>query len=137
MTADDSNSLEVLQNNCLRICLQVDKYTSRRDLYQELGICSLAKSKEDHTTKMVFLGMSDRSTRYINQLFMKVSDTHDRNTRASAHNLLSVPRSNLECCKGNIQVRGPTYYNRLSEHVRQSETVDTFKRRLKLSHEPI
>ncbi len=93
MTAEDANSLEVLQNNCLRICLKADKYTSRRDLYKESGICSLAQSREEHTAKVVYLGVSKQSTAFVNSLFMKVGDVHDLGTRASANDKIYVPKT--------------------------------------------
>ena len=91
MTVDDANTLEVLQNNCLQICLQVDKYTSRRNLYQDSGVCPLAQSRENHTSKIVFLGLAGKSTAFVNQLFQRVSDVHEVNTRSSTQNHLSIP----------------------------------------------
>ena len=44
LTQDDANSLEVLQNSCLRICLKQDRYTSRDTLYAESGVCPLSKA---------------------------------------------------------------------------------------------
>ncbi len=136
MTADDANSLEVLQNNCLRICLQTDKYTSRRNLYLDSGVCSLAENRENHTSKMVYLGLAGKSTDFVNQLFKRVSDIHDINIRASTQNHLSIPRSKLECCKGNIAIRGPTYYNKLPEDIRQSSSVEVLKHKLKQQNHP-
>ena len=51
MTVDDAQSLEVLQNNCLRICLNCDRLTSRNELYKRSGFCSLARSRENIVPK--------------------------------------------------------------------------------------
>ena len=93
MTAEDTNSLEVLQNTCLQMCLQADRYTSRKELYEESGICSLAQSCEDHTTKMVYLGLSNKSTTFVNQIFVKVFDVHDKVTRSSIQNEVFIPKT--------------------------------------------
>ena len=134
MTAEDANSLEVLQNNCLRICLQANRYTSRQELYSRAGITSLAQSREDHTAKMVYLGTKGKSTPFVNSLFNKVSEVHDRNTRSSSQNLLAVPRSKLHCCTGNIKIRGPVCFNKLPEDIRHSTSLDVFKRQQKQRH---
>ena len=108
LTQDDVHGLEVLQNTCLRICLNRDRYTSREQLYKESGICSLSKSRELHTSKLVYLGLNQESTPFINNLFSKVSEVHDIQTRSSLMSDVYVPRSKPECCKGNIRICGPT-----------------------------
>ena len=80
---------------------------------------------------MVYLGLANKSTSYVNQLFTRISDVHNRNTRSSAQNLLTVPRTRLECSKGNMKVRGPVYFNKLPEDIRQAGTVECFKNKLK------
>ncbi len=78
---------------------------------------------------MVYLGLNQESTAFINNLFSKVSEVHEIPTRSSLMKDVYVPRSKLECCKGNIKIRGPNYYNKLPESVRQSKTVKEFKNR--------
>ncbi len=131
MTHEDANSLEVLQNTCLRICLKRDRYTSHSTLYEEAGIGPLSKSREDHTSKIVYLGLNQESTTFINGLFNKVSNVHGIATRSSLLEDVYIPRSRLECCKGNIKIRGPGYYNKLPEHVRHSKTVKEFNSKVK------
>ena len=46
---------------------------------------SLCRSlcREEHTSKMVYLGLNQQSTRFINQLFSRVSDVHSRLTTSN------------------------------------------------------
>ena len=115
VTIDDTQSLEVLQNNCLRICLNCDHLTSRTELYRESGFCSLARSREEHSAKMVYLGLNNKSTTAVNKMFCKVSEMHDRTTRSNTKNEAYVPSHWLECCKGNLKIRGTNYFNKLPE----------------------
>ena len=90
---------------------------SRKSLYEEAGISSLAKSRDEHASKIVYLGLNQQSTSFINEMFSELSDFHSETTRSSLMEEVYVPRCKLECCKGNIKIRGPMCYNKLPEHV--------------------
>ena len=77
----------------------------------ESGVCSLAQNRYGHSAKMVYLGINQKSTAFVNNLFNVVSDVHDKETRASTMNQMSLPRCHLEVCKGNLKIRGPAYHN--------------------------
>ena len=80
----------------------------------------------------VYKSLEGLSPIYISEFLKPVTDSHRRSTLHSAtQDHLLVPMITSEYGKRSFAFAGPSCWNQLPDHVRQSPSVDTFKRRLK------
>ncbi len=127
------NKLQTAQNNCIRTCLACDKRTPRSELYEASNVLSLCEQRVLSTSTLVYLGMNQQSTPFVNNLFRHVTCNTPRETRSMINRELYIPRVKLKCCEQNIRHRGPVYYNKIPLNIRDSETHKSFRRKLKRS----
>ena len=80
-----ANQLQVIQNNCLRICLVRNKRSPTDELHETACLMRLDVRRKQHVTQQVYKGISDQSTPLINNMFTKVLDTHTVHTRSSVN----------------------------------------------------
>ena len=74
MSQLDTNKLQVLQNNCVRVCLKCDKTTPHTEMYNTSGIKPLHEQCKEHTALVVYKGLNQESTGYINNMFTRNMD---------------------------------------------------------------
>ncbi len=134
ISEQDKSKLQVLQNSCIRICLKCDKRTPRTTLYSESGIEPLEMQRNQNIVSLVYQGVNQESTPFINQLFSKVRYDNGRLLRSELNENLYIPKVRLETCKGNIRYKGPLLYNGIDRGIRHSKTLKNFKKRLKREH---
>ena len=128
----ESNRLQTLHNACLRVCLKCDCLTPRSELYEESNVAPLYINRIVNSCGIVYAGLNQLSSTFINCAYTKVSASHSQSTRASAEVKLAIPSHSLECCKGNILTRGAYYYNDVPAHIRTLPTLKMFKQNLKV-----
>ncbi len=131
MHKGDSDYLQRLQNMGLRTILHRDSRTAIADLHQEANIEDLADRRKQHVCQYVCKGLHKLSTPVVNSMFKERQDVSERTTRAVVRGDLEVPKCSLEIGKRSISYRGPSYYNKLDPVVRNSPTLDLFKRAMK------
>ena len=133
-SVQDKSKLQVLQNICIRICLNCEKRTPRATLYRESGIEPLEVQRCQNTACLEYQGIHQQSTPFINRLFSQVQYDTGRTLRSELKEELFVPKTRLEVCKGNIRYRGPLVYNSIDKGIRHTKTLKNFKKRLKTEH---
>ena len=131
LTTSDKGKLQVLQNTCIRISLKCDKRTPRTELYERSKIKPLDIQRKEHTAIIVYQGINQESTEFINDLFKKSHNQGLRVLRSEINEDISVPRISKEICRGNIRYRGPVVYNKVSTDIRSATSLTSFKLRLK------
>ncbi len=131
MTQTDAKKLQVLQNNCIRVCLKCDRLTPRHELYSNSGIKPLEVQRKEHTCAVVYQGLNQESTPYINKLFTRTSSTSQKVTRSTIQGAVFIPCTKLNISWSNIRVHGPRYYNDVPVDIREAKTLKSFKNRLK------
>ena len=134
LSAEDNNKLQVVQNSCLRTCLKAAIKTPRSVLYAESGIKPLATQRCENSAGIVYLGLNQLSTPFVNSLFTKVESNNSRVLRSEIRGDVLIPFVKLETVRGNTRYRGPRYYNKVGPEIRSAKTFKTFKRRLKKSN---
>ena len=107
---ETSNEIQVMQDNCLGSCLLYNKWKTRGELYARSGVLPLKKQREISTPGLVYQGLNQLSTPFINDLSTMVCN-EGRVTRSEIKGNVVIPWFRLETPKGNITVRGPPYYN--------------------------
>ncbi len=103
----------------------------RSELFAESNVVPLDVQRKLHTCEIVYSGLNDISTPFVNNAFSRVSDNSERVTRSSIRNDMYIPKYKLEITGGNIKVRGSRYYNMLPESAREKPTLKSFKNELK------
>ena len=130
----DAQKLQVLQNNCMRVCLRCDKSTSRRSLRNKTGIKALSTQRMEHTCSVVYQGLNQLSTPYITNLFSCSSSNSERVMRSTIKGTATIPGARLKVTSGNILVHGPKYYNNMPIDTREAKTLNAFKNRRSKLH---
>ena len=104
---------------------------SRQDMHLALGLEYLIDRRGAHTSTMVYRGINNMSTPFINQLFQKTIDTNPngegRITRSQTSKNVVIPRSNKVYGDKRFQVRGGVNWNALSQATKYSPSLQTFK----------
>ena len=87
----DASKLQVMQNNCVCICLQCDRLTPRETLYSATGVPNLEMQRYVSTACIVYQVLNQNSTPFLNGLFEKVTYPSERVTRLVIRENLWVP----------------------------------------------
>ena len=103
------------------------------ELHIDAKVPRLSIRRKRHTCQFVYKGRAGNSTDSINSMFTLVSEHHDRHTRSSKTDLLYIPSVSLELCKGNIRHRGAIQYNSLDPDLRNADSYEAFKKRIKVN----
>ncbi len=127
----DSQKLQMLQNQCLRICCNADPRTPINTLHQECNLPKLQTRRKLHVCNFVYAGMKGLSSNKVNTMFNTVTNNHGLATRACSSNTLKVPTTRLKICEQNVKIRGARYFNALPVDVRNAPGSDSFKSRAK------
>ena len=69
---------------------------------------------------------------YICDQITMQRDITVRTTRSTVNNNVHVPHILLECCKNAFAYRGPVLWNALPENIKKCETLNCFKKCVKL-----
>ena len=83
MSLHDENKLQVIQNTCLHICLQRDKRTHRKDLFDEAEVIPLDVQRKLDACQIMNSGLNGQSMPLVINLFSRVSEVSTRVTRWS------------------------------------------------------
>ncbi len=127
----EATRLQVLQNNCIRTCLRCEKRTPRTVLYEDSGIKPLDEQRKEHTCSVVYQGLNQISTPYINNMFTRTMEATNRPTRSAIKGDVCIPNTRLKVTMGNIRSRGPKHYNGVPLEIREAKTVASFRGKLK------
>ena len=80
----------------------------------------------------VYKSITGQSPEYISSMLMYVSEHHERQTRSTVLDLLRIPRSHSAYFDRVFPVQGPKLWNSLPADIRNSTSINGFKRELKL-----
>ena len=131
MSNQDAAKLQVVQNKCLRICLNAEPRSSVESLHNRAKVPMLSSRRKMHTCKFVYDGLHNKLSDKVNDMFSFVNERHNVNTRASTEAMATMPQVNLQMCKNNVKYRGPKYFNELPVDTRLAPSSTSFKSRMK------
>ena len=99
-------------------------------LYQFLIIAYLF-TFQYHTCLMVYKSITGQTPEYISSVLTYVSEHHEKQTRSTVLDLLHIPRSHSAYFDRAFSVQGPKLWNSLPADIRNSTSINMFKRELK------
>ena len=100
-------------------------------MYIKSGIKPLKEQRLEHTCSVVYQGLNQESTPFINNMFTRTIDNTGKQTRSAIQGNIHIPTRKLKTTKGNIKVGGPVHYNKIPVGIREAKTVTSFGNRLK------
>ena len=120
-----------LQKRAARMILKADFMTPSEQLFKELNWLPFPKRVQYHTCLMVYKSITGQAPEYISSMLTYVSEHHERQTRSTVLDLLHIPRSHSAYFDRAFSVQGPKLWNSLPADIRNSTSINRFKRELK------
>ena len=123
-----------LQNRAARIITRkFDWSVSATSLLNELKIMPILKRYNYMISIIIYKCVNSLVPDYLKSTVRYVSSVHDVNTRNSVKDALYVPRYKLVTTSNvSLKYKGATVWNELPLAMKNSTSVDTFKRKYKL-----
>ena len=88
--------------------------------------------RKQKTAGIVYLGLNQANTEFVNNLFSMVQHNNTgRVLRSELQKEVKVPRTRLNVCRGNIRYRGPMLYKQLDGEIYTAKSYKTFTKRPK------
>ena len=133
-TAYNINKVQRLQNRAARILTGNFDYVNTRgiDLVNNLGLMNVTQRRDYFMLIMMFKSIHGLVPDYICDQITMQRDITVRTTRSTVNNNVHVPHILLECCKNAFAYRGPVLWNALPENIKKCETLNCFKKCVKL-----
>lgn len=123
----DRDSLQRLQNACLRFSFNVRKFDHITPSLEQSGWLTIGERFELHMSCLVFKMNVNRVPLYLFNKLKKQSDIHDISTRSRG--LYSVPKHNFEFYKRSFSYSAVNVYNRLPTDVKTAPNINVFRRK--------
>ena len=118
-----------LQKRAARMILKADFMTPSKQLFKELNWLPFPKRTQYHTCLTVYKSITRQALKYVSSMLTYVSEHLDRQTRSTVLDLLHIPRSAY--FDRAFSVQGPKLWNSLPADIRNSTSINRFKRELK------
>ena len=121
------NRVQIAQNRVFRSMMKLRKYDSVREIYVNLKILRFKQIFEFFSALLIFK-FSNLS--YSKAVFRRVNEVHGRITRAAEYDIfLITPR--ISQVLNSAIYKCPLYYNSLPNYIKQSNSINEFKGKLK------
>ena len=123
-----SNSFS-LHGLILRMILKADFMTPEQ-LFKKLNRLQFPKRVQYHTCLTVYKSITGQAPEYISSMLTYVSEHHGMQTRSTVLDLLHIPRSHSTYFDRAFSVQGPKSWNSLPADIRNSTSMNRFKREM-------
>ena len=116
------NDLQVLQNEVARLLTFFDPRTHRTDLFDKLQWLTVSQLIFYHTVLTIFQTRMNQEPEY----HYSILSNENRNGR------VIIPTSNITLYRKSFIYRGIISWNTLPQHLRNSQSLRTFKKDVKI-----
>ena len=118
-------------DNVLSWNLQTDSI-SKKLVFIISRLMNVIQRRDYFMLIMMFKSIHGLVPDYICDQITMQRDFTVRTTRSTVNNNVHVPHILLECCKNAFAYRGPVLWNALPENIKKCETLNCFKKCVKL-----
>ena len=126
------SSIQRLQNRAARaVTGDFDYSSSVSGIIKDLGWMNLNQRFSYFLSILVFKCLNNLAPNYLSSSLHYVSENQSYHTRAATYRHLSIPMPNLSIFKHSFKYSGPTLWNSLPSHIIESDSLYTFKKRVK------
>ena len=125
------NSLQIVQNRAARFVTRRDRYTPVVELLRQCGWLSVRQLTFYHSVILIYKTLQISCPKYI---YSKLSSEFPYNTRLSQSDSVRMGsefQCKLELTEKSFMNRATLQFNKLPAELRQTEKIETFKRKLK------
>ena len=130
-SATNIERISKLQKRAARIILRADYDTPSVDMFSQLGWLSFPDRLKNNKAVLTYRAINNLSPEYITQLLKPVSEVHTLNLRSSENGSLYAPKARIALFDGSFLCSAPRLWNALSQTVKTSGSLSTFKQSLK------
>lgn len=124
--------LSKLQKRAARVILKADFTTPSALMFQELGWTSVAGRIKYNKAVLTYKALNNMTPEYITNLLKPMSQAHSLNLRSGSNGTLYIPRSRTALYSGAFSCSAPRLWNSMPLEVRNSESLNVFKKNAKL-----
>ena len=128
-TEENLQRLQYIQNSACRIILRADKYTSVREMHQELKLPTLKQRRTIHMAIECHNNIFNQESG-LHSMFIKRDSTRVRHTRTTDTNMMTVPNVKSITGRRAFSFRGPHFWNNLASESRLIENKNGFKKHI-------
>ena len=123
------NKLYKAQKRAARVILNVHDYnTPSADMFKTLNWMPLPDRIKYRKACMVYKSLNDLAPKYMSDMFKNVSDCHNRDTRSSVRNDLSLPSGrHKDIYRNSFAYDGAIIWNGIPASIRNAESFNSFK----------
>lgn len=125
----DKESLQKIQNACLRFCYNIRKFDHISAKFTESKWLNLEERFKFHMASLIYKINELQTPIYLFNKLVKSSHIHNRPTRHC--DLYVVPRHTSALFQGSFSYNSITIYNQLPAHIKSSPSITSFKRQIK------
>ena len=100
-----------------------------KPLFAKMKILNVFDLNNYNITIFMYLCSKNKLPHLISSYFYLNQDVHDYNTRSSTNYHLPLVKSNVS--KDSLFYKGPIIWNRIENEIRNSPSVNSFKRKYK------
>jgi hypothetical protein len=123
------HKLQVLQNRAARIIKQDFDYINSRghDLLKQLNLHNTIQRREYRIGTLMYKCVHGFVPQYLSDQITLVKDMHIHKTRQASGLNIYVRTAKCDCLKRSFFHLGATIWNSLPDHIKQSQSVESFK----------
>jgi hypothetical protein len=114
-----------LHKQAARLILDKDYATPSAEMFRDLNWPTFPENTEFREAVLVYKALNNLTPPYLSDMFQYVDEVSRPGLRSVTENKLYVPRAHYK----SIGYSGPRTWNKLSKEIRQSESVNQFKKR--------
>ena len=123
----DNQTLQRIQNACLKNIPKVPRLTSTSFIHQETDTLQLAVSRDIHTAIEMFKIVHDLAPRQLSNMYNHPMGIHQHNTRRNTDRCLYPPKARLHLTTKSFRHRGYEIWYKIPDWIRSIESIDDFK----------
>ena len=130
LTQKLKKKLEVMQNKCIRFCLQLNKMsTISHKEFKDLNWLAAINRFEQRVISIVFKSINSNCPYYLNEDFEFAPEGYI----SLRNNFLKLKQSfrNTNTGQKALSFIGPSFWNQIPETLKKTENLNTFKHNLK------
>ena len=120
-----------MQKRAARVILDTDPFAPSEPLFKQLGWMTVEQRIKYHKYVLAYKCIKKDAPSYLVNKFNYVSDSNPYALRNVVQGKLALPKPKIELYKKSFTYSGPCLWNELPTSLRNAQSVNTFKYKIK------
>ena len=125
------DKLQRLQNRAVRIITKSGYEVRSVNLLNQLGLPNLEARRNQQLSILMYKVRNEMAPSSLSNMFQKTNEVHEHQTRQAKHDF-QPPKPKTNYLKKAFSYRGAVAWNNLPSEIKNSESINTFKAKLKM-----